>query len=342
MCSSNTPKVKPLPKIPEYGPYAVEVKDLSFAYDSNPTVTILKNLNMRLETGSRCLLIGANGSGKSTLLRILAGRHLSKPEGGVTVLGMNSFRDTKLNFHRAYLDCDWGMRTVAFAGVGVPLMGDIPVHGMMEKLQNSYPERRDELVDMLGIDLNWRMHQLSDGQRRRVQLLLGLIRPFKILLLDEITTSLDVCVRQDLLRWLIRESDERKATIIYCTHIFDGLDDWATHLHYLTDKGDTGWQGKMNDLEFYHKLKQERHPAKMLAIADHWLRKELNAKREQRRFEKAQGELAHQLDPTDRQGGYASGRGIKTDTNTPASQPISRTGRLSDMMGNSGVMSKHS
>ena len=33
----------------------------------------------------------------------------------------NAFRDTKLNFHRAYLDCDWGMRTVAFAGTGVPL-----------------------------------------------------------------------------------------------------------------------------------------------------------------------------------------------------------------------------
>jgi len=70
---------------------------------------------------SRCLLIGANGSGKSTFLRILAGRHLCKPEGGVTILGLNAFRDSRLNFHRAYLDCDWGMRTVAFAGVGVPL-----------------------------------------------------------------------------------------------------------------------------------------------------------------------------------------------------------------------------
>lgn len=80
---------------------------------------------------------------------------------------------------------------------------------MMTKLQEQYPERRDEIVDMLGIDLNWRMHELSDGQRRRVQLLLGLIRPFEILLLDEITTSLDVCVRQDLLQWLKKETEER-------------------------------------------------------------------------------------------------------------------------------------
>ena len=138
----------------------------------------------------------------------------------VRVLGLNAFHDTRLNFHRACLDCDWGMRNVSFVGNAVPLMADIAVRNMMERLQASYPERRDELVDMLGIDLDWRMHQLSDGQRRRVQILLGLIRPFKILLLDEITTSLDVCVRQDLLRWLVKESDVRRATIIYATHIF--------------------------------------------------------------------------------------------------------------------------
>merc|ERR1712127_1025885 len=282
--------------------------------------------------------IGANGSGKSTLMRILAGRHLSKPENGIKVLGLNAFRDTKLNFHRAYLDCDWGMTSIAFVGASVPLMADIPVHGMMTKLQNSYPERRDELVEMLGIDVNWRMHQLSDGQRRRVQLLLGLVRPFKLLLLDEVTVSLDVCVRQDLLKWLTKETEERGATIIYATHIFDGLDDWATDLFYLTDSGACGWQGKMTDLSVYQELKAKNHPAKMLAIADHWLRAEMIRARERKQKEKAQGALAHQLDPTDRQGGYASGRGIKVPE--VASTPIVRPGRLSDIMGNSGVLEK--
>jgi len=332
-------KPKPLPTIPPYGNNAIEVSNLTFTYDRNPNKKVLHDLNLTLETGSRCLLIGANGSGKSTLLRILAGRHLSKPDNGVRVLGLNAFRDTKLNFHRAYLDCDWGMRTVAFAGAGVPLMADIPVHGMMQKLQESYPERRDELVEMLGIDLNWRMHQLSDGQRRRVQLLVGLIRPFKILLLDEITTSLDVCVRQDLLRWLTNESTERGATIIYATHIFDGLDDWATHLHYLTDDGKCGWQGRVDDQEKYRELKDQNHSAKMLTIAESWLRKELNAKRAAQKMEKPQGALAHALDPTDRHGGFSSGRNI--DTSLKDEIPFSRKGRLSDMMGNSGVMQKH-
>ena len=81
------------------------------------------------------------------------------------VLGINSFREKKLNFHCDYLDTEWGMCTVAFAGVGILLMTDIPVYGMMEKLQRSYPERCDELVDMLGIYINWRMHQLSEVHR---------------------------------------------------------------------------------------------------------------------------------------------------------------------------------
>ena len=50
-------------------------------------------------------------------------------------LVFNKFCDTKLNFHRAYLDTDWNMRTVDFTGVGILLMVDIPVYGMMEKLQ---------------------------------------------------------------------------------------------------------------------------------------------------------------------------------------------------------------
>lgn len=271
-----------------------------------------------------------------TLLRILSGRHLTKSD--VRVLGLDAYHDTRLNFHRAILDVDWGMRSVAFVGAAVPLMADIPVSEMMTKLQATYPERREELLDMLGIDLNWRMHQLSDGQRRRVQIFLGLLRPFSVLLLDEVTTSLDVCVRQDLLRWLVRESDERGATILYATHIFDGLDDWASHLFYLTDKGQCGWQGKMEDLELYHKLKADNHPCKMLAIAEHWLRQELDRKRQEQKKEKAAGAVQHAPEITDRsQGGYKSGR-LETDDERKAR--MTRQGRLSDMMGNQGMMQK--
>ena len=292
-------------------PLHISVNDLTFGYVGREPV--LRGLNMQLTNGARCLLIGANGAGKSTILRILAGRHMTKPDEAVSVCGKDAFRCTALNFERSYLDTDWGMRTVAFAGYGCPLQADIPVFGMMQKLQEEYPERRDQLIKLLGIDPQWRMHQVSDGQRRRVQIFLGLIRPFKILLLDEVTVSLDVVVRQDLLRWLRVESETRGATILYATHIFDGLDDWPTHLHYLCNKGHTGWQGEIGDLDLYKQLRSAGEPSPLLRIAETWLRAELAETASAGVKEEAAGEFAiAERDPRQRlgdekQGGFSAG-----------------------------------
>jgi ABC-type multidrug transport system fused ATPase/permease subunit len=72
--------VKPLPTIPDYGPNSIEISNLTFSYRStdssssysnsnstsgNDSNDVLKDMNLTLPTGSRCLLIGANGSGKS-------------------------------------------------------------------------------------------------------------------------------------------------------------------------------------------------------------------------------------------------------------------------------------
>ena len=56
-------------------------------------------------------------------------------------------------FHHVYLDTDWVVHKVAFMGIDVLFMEDIPVHGIMEKLHLYYPERHNELVEMLSIDL---------------------------------------------------------------------------------------------------------------------------------------------------------------------------------------------
>lgn len=287
-------------------PLHVDIKNLTFAYPGREAV--LSDLNLQLTNGSRCLLVGANGSGKSTILRILSGRHLTKPDGAVSVLGRSAFHDTRLNSERAYLDMDWGMRTVAFAGYGCPLQADIHVGSMMKKLQEEFPERRDFLIKLLRVDPEWRMHQVSDGQRRRVQIFLGLLRPFKVLLLDEVTVSLDVVVRLDLLNWLRVESETRGATIIYATHIFDGLDDWPTHLMYLC-KGRTGWQGEMKDLQLYKDMRARGEPSPLLRIAEHWLRAELAVNNAHEEQEEAAGDAAmNSKNPL--QTSYVSGGGF--------------------------------
>lgn len=83
-----------------------------------------------------------------------------------------------------------------------PITADVGVTEMMKSTQEAYPERRKMLMELLGINPKWRMHQLSDGQRRRVQIFLQLLRPSDVLLLDEITTDLDVITRQDFLQFL--------------------------------------------------------------------------------------------------------------------------------------------
>ncbi|EEB90764.1 hypothetical protein MPER_10986, partial [Moniliophthora perniciosa FA553] len=79
------------------------------------------------------------------------------------------------------------------------------------------------------------MHAISDGERRRVQLCMGLMSTWDVLLMDEVTVDLDVLTRYALLKFLKQETEERHATIIYATHIFDGLDDFPTHVAHMRE-----------------------------------------------------------------------------------------------------------
>jgi ABC-type uncharacterized transport system ATPase subunit len=65
--------------------------------------------------------------------------------------------------------------------------GDITVSAFLDSVGGyRYKERRDALLDILDVDLDWRMHMISDGERRRVQLCFGLMVPWDVLLLDEV------------------------------------------------------------------------------------------------------------------------------------------------------------
>lgn len=160
-------------------------RDWAVAADGTGCGTCV-DLSLSLPAGSRCLLLGANGSGKSTLLRLLAGKHLV-PREAVSVCGGAPFYDTALTTSGqiAYVGGAW-TRDVAFAGNDMPLQGDFSAREMLYNVPNVDEARRLRLIEVLDIDLEWRMHQLSDGQRRRVQLAMGLLRPFQALLLDEV------------------------------------------------------------------------------------------------------------------------------------------------------------
>jgi CCR4-NOT complex subunit CAF16 len=233
---------------------AIEVRALDFAYAGGPPV--LRALSLAVPAGARCLLVGANGSGKTTLLSIVAGKHM-EGDAAVRVLGRPAFSDTSL------------VQDVSFIGGQFPLDVDLTVAELLSARPGADGARRDELVRALDVDHRWRMCRVSDGQRRRVQLLLGLLMPCRVLLLDEVTTDLDVIARGDLLAFL-RAQD---TTILYATHILEGLEDWATHLAYLDD-GRITVMAPLDTLDEYRALKQQRTTTPLLRLVDGWLRRD--------------------------------------------------------------------
>ena len=79
----------------------------------------------------------------------------------------------------SYLGTSW-RKDVAFAGYGVPLQGDISAGKMIFGVEGVDPARRTRLIQLLDIDLYQRLNTMSDGQRRRVQICMGLLLPYEV------------------------------------------------------------------------------------------------------------------------------------------------------------------
>jgi CCR4-NOT complex subunit CAF16 len=91
-----------------------------------------------------------------------------------------------------------------------------------------------------------------------------------VLLLDEVTTDLDVIARGDLLAFLRAQS---ASTIVYATHILEGLEDWATHLAYLHD-GRIQLMQPLEAIDDLRALKRQQVTAPLLRLVDAWLRRD--------------------------------------------------------------------
>ena len=290
--------------------WGVNVNNLDWSYpgiDGSPIVgsePLIKGMDLKLKPGSCCLLLGANGAGKTTLLKILGGKHMV-PKDKVLIHGREAFYDTGLTTsgQLSYIGGNW-QRDVAFAGYGVTLAGDFPAKKMLDSIPNVDPARKKRIIEVLDINPEWRMHQVSDGQRRRVQLAYGLMVPYSVLLLDEITVDLDVLGRADLMGFLRQECEERQVTIVYATHIFDGLEQFATHVAFVAG-GQLRFCKPMEEIEGL----QDREPGALLATVEVWLRKEAELKKQELA---ARGIVKKKVFEYQRNSGWGEGRMAST------------------------------
>lgn len=210
---------------------AVSLDDVSFAY-SFGGAKALNAVSLEVPRGGRLVLVGSNGAGKTTLLKILGGKR--RPSSGrALVLGRPAFETTALALDVALVTDEWDPEFVS----SVPTKQLLASAATFGSSIRSDSQRASRLLVALGVDtrvLSRELSSLSTGERRRVQLLCALLPPRALIILDEATNTLDVRSRAALLGFLKEEEcGARGATVVLCTHIFDGIDGWATHVAQL-------------------------------------------------------------------------------------------------------------
>jgi ABC-type multidrug transport system ATPase subunit len=173
-------------------------------------VRALGPVDLSVDPGEVVSLVGPNGAGKSTLLRLAAGL-LEKSAGRIEVCDQ---RPGSLE----------ARRLVSFVPDTPVLYEDLAIGEMVEFVarlhgQEDWEARAQQLLEKF--DLVERSHQLpahlSRGLRHRVALVLGLVRPFSLLLLDEPFGTLDSATVKTA-RELIRQHAAMGATVIVSSH----------------------------------------------------------------------------------------------------------------------------
>jgi ABC-2 type transport system ATP-binding protein len=165
--------------------------------------------------------LGPNGAGKTTTLRMLT--TLLKPtSGSATVAGFDLESDpVKVRQAIGYVSQSGSTNRQAICG------NEIVFHGMLYGISRAQAESRGrELFDQLELDGMWDRptKTLSGGQRRRLDIAMGLVHDPTLVFLDEPTTGLDPQARANLWTHISDLREKRGSTVFLTTHYLDEAD----------------------------------------------------------------------------------------------------------------------
>ena len=191
---------------------AIEVKGLVKRYGAK---TAVDGIDLSVESGEIFALLGPNGAGKTTTVEILEGYRIATA-GEVKVLGFNPA--TKGSAGQRWRN-----------QIGIVLQStsdaaDLSVFETISHYANYYenPRNVDQVIEEVGLQekVNAKARELSGGQRRRLDVALGIIGSPQLLFLDEPTTGFDPEARRSF--WdLIRTLKAEGKTILLTTHYLD-------------------------------------------------------------------------------------------------------------------------
>ena len=179
-------------------------------------------LDLDVARGETFALLGPNGAGKTTTVEILEGFR-RRDAGEVTVLDLdpataNGARGTGSDAARRW------RRRVGIVLQGTGEFDELTVGEVVRHFARFYPAPDDPatVIDRVGLTAKTRSrtHTLSGGQKRRLDVALGIVGRPELLFLDEPTTGFDPEARRDF--WeLIRDLRTAGTTIVLTTHYLD-------------------------------------------------------------------------------------------------------------------------
>ena len=211
----------------------IELKNVSRRFGDTVAVD---GVNLTIETGEVCVLVGSSGCGKSTTLRMI-NRLLPHSAGEILVDGedITTMNPEQLRLNMGYVIQGTGLFphwTVARNIAMVPRLLNWP--------RERIDARVDELMSLLDLDpsahANKYPQQLSGGQAQRVGVARALAADPNILLMDEPFGALDAITRENLQLEMLRIQKQVRKTTVFVTHDIDEALKLATRIAVM-DQG---------------------------------------------------------------------------------------------------------
>ena len=201
--------------------YMVETKNLRKVYRTgDEKVVALDNIDLTIEQGQVCCILGTSGSGKSTLLNQLAG--LEKPtRGTVKIKGeliskmsekqLAVFRQKHIGFVFQSYNLIQGMTAVE--NVAMPLM-------FRRVSRKKREEAAREMLKQVGLGerMDHRPNEMSGGQQQRVGIARAFVSNPKVIFADEPTGNLDSKTSKQVLYRMLELTKNQQVTFVMVTH----------------------------------------------------------------------------------------------------------------------------
>ena len=210
----------------------LEIRGIKKSFGTGDSrVNVLKGLDLNIEKGEFCVLLGPSGSGKSTLLNIIGGID-GADEGSITIEGerLEDMTEKKLSMYRR-----------KHLGYIFQMYNLIPNLTVRENIEvgaylSEQPLDVDELLHTLGLYEHQRKlpNQLSGGQQQRTAIGRAIVKNPDILLCDEPTGALDYHTSKEILKLIETVNQRYGDTIIMVTHN-DAIKDMADRVVKLRD-----------------------------------------------------------------------------------------------------------